>query len=135
MNRSLVNFFITFYFLMLDVETFATVVDREEAATVGFGLRTEGVATFVVVAEVHGHKDTGFYPFYELEGATHVVTAHPTVYGEEGHIDGRRFLLQVADFGQVVAFGLANFLRSGFLAPVPVVQVAGMEEADALHVE
>lgn len=120
---------------MLDVETFATVVDREEAATVGFGLRTEGVATFVVVAEVHGHKDTGFYPFHELEGATHVGTAHPTVYGEEGHIDGGCHLLQVAHFGQVVAFGLADFLRSGFLAPVPVVQVAGMEEADALHVE
>lgn len=120
---------------MLDVETFATVVDREEAATVGFGLRTEGVSTFVVVAEVHGHKDTGFYPFYELEGTAHVVTAHPAVYGEEGNVDGRRFLLQVADFGQVVAFGLADFLRGRFLAPVPVVQVAGMEEADALHVE
>ena len=43
-------------------------------------------------------------------------------------------MLQGFYFCEKVAFGLAYFLRGGLFAPVPVVQVAGVEQADALQV-
>ena len=47
---------------------------------------------------------------------------------------GRCLLLQVSHLCKKVAFRLAYFLRSRFLAPVPVVQVTGMEQPLALQV-
>ena len=83
---------------------------------------------------MHWDKDSGFYPIYELFRSAHIIFSDTAIYRKHSDIYRRRCVLQQFHFGQEVSFGLAYLLRSGFLAPMPVVQVAGVEDAPALEV-
>ena len=83
---------------------------------------------------MHRCKYSGFYPFHELFRTAHVIFSDAAVHRKHGYVYQRGLLLQDFYFCEKVAFGLAYFLRGGLFAPVPVVQVAGVEQADALLV-
>ena len=83
---------------------------------------------------MHWCKYSGFYSFHELFRTAHVIFSDAAVHRKHGYVYQRGLLLQDFYFCEKVAFGLAYFLRGGLFAPVPVVQVAGVEQADALQV-
>ena len=111
------------------------MMQGDEAAAVSFGYGLEGIAAFVVLAEVHRHKGSGFYRIYKLRCSAHVVAPHAPIYREEGHIHLGCLTLQVAQLGQIVAFSFAYLFGSRFFAPVPVVQIAGVEQTHTLQVD
>ena len=108
--------------------------NAQKAASLALGKLPEGVASLIIFAEVHRYKYSDFYSFHELFCSTHIIFSDTAVHPKHGYIYGRCSLLQLSHFGQKVTFGLAYFLRSRFLAPVPVVQVTGMEQPSALQV-
>ena len=109
--------------------------NAQKAASLALGKLPEGVASLIIFAEVHRYKYSDFYSFHELFCSTHIIFSDTAVHRKHGYIYGRCSLLQLSHFGQKVTFGLAYFLRSRFLAPVPVVQVAGMKNALICDIE
>ena len=83
---------------------------------------------------MHRCKYSGFYPFHELFRTAHVIFSDAAVHRKHGYIYPGSLLLQVFYLCKKVAFRLAYLLRSGLFAPMPVVQVAGMEQAYALQI-
>ena len=108
--------------------------DAEKPASLGFGKRLEGVAASVVFAEMHGSKSRGLYPLNELSGSTHIVGTDAAVHGKHGDVYGRCSLLYVFYFGQEIAISFSHVLWGRFITPVPVIQVAGMENTSVLQV-
>ena len=74
--------------------------DGYETASAGFGYRSEGIASFVVFAKVHGYKYSSFYSFDELLGSFHVIFSHSAVYGKHYQVDGRNCCLKIFYFRQ-----------------------------------
>src|SRR5699024_7102258 len=97
-----------------------------------FGKSTECVAALIIFTEVHRCKYSGFYSFHELFRTAHIIFSDAAVHRKHGYIYLRSLLSQGFHFCKKVAFGFAYFLGSGFFTPMPVVQIAGMEQADAL---
>ena len=77
---------------------------------------------------MHGSKYSGFNSFDKLFGSPHVVPTHPSVYGEHSYIHQWGGLKDGFQFGQKVTLGFADFFGCGFFIPMPVVEVAGMEQ-------
>ena len=109
--------------------------DGYETASAGFGYRSEGIASFVVFAKVHGYKYSSFYSFDELLGSFHVIFSHSAVYGKHYQVDGRNCCLKIFYLCQEVSFSFAYLLFSRFFALMPVAQVTGMKNALALQMD
>lgn len=107
--------------------------DGDETASTGFGYRPESITSLVVFAEVHGYKYSSFYSFDELLGAFHIIFSHSAVDGEHYQIDGRSRFPEKFYFCQKVAFGFAYLLFGRLFAPMPIVEVTGMEDTFPLQ--
>ena len=122
------------YVLLINIKTFTPVGYGQETATFAFGKLPESISAFVFLAEVHRYKDSSFYPFHELFRTSHIIFSDAVVHWKHGYIYRWGGLLKAFHFGKEVTFRFPDFLRSGFFAPMPVIQVSGMDEPDTLQV-
>ena len=88
------------------------------------------VASHVVIAvEVHGEEIAHVDSLEELFGSLGAARAESYVDGEENHIDFRcHFGNIVHDYGECLCC-FVHFAVGAFFFPVPVVEVAGMENS------
>ena len=120
---------------MSNIETFAPTGNGQETATFAFGKLAESISALVFLAEVHRNKDSGFYSFHELFRTSHIVFPDAVVHWKHGYVYRRGGLLEVLHLGKEVAFRFPDFLWGGLFTPMPVIQVSGMKQPDALQVD
>ncbi|MBR0386777.1 MAG: hypothetical protein IJH85_03190 [Clostridia bacterium] len=82
---------------------------------------------------MHWNEQTGFYGQNEVicSGLKHASL--PWIDRKKGNINV--FFLQGTNSGLEFPFSLFNFLKAGFLTPVPEIQIAGMKNPDSLQIQ
>ena len=68
--------------------------DGQEPASFTFGKLPESIAALVIFTEVHGYKDSGFYPIYELFRSAHIIFSDTAIYRKHSDIYRRGCVLQ-----------------------------------------
>ena len=86
----------------------------------GFGLGYGGI-------EVHGDEHPHLEPLDKLPGTAHIVAAQPGVDRKHRYVETGDPMSQIVEFGPIGLFGLTHLVCGRLVVPMPVVQIAGVE--------